>query len=175
MEASTAMFVRKISIVITLFTLTCAVFAQDGNRGTADVTINGKKISINYGRPSLRGRNMLSQATVGTVWRLGMDKPTVIESAANLAVSGKELQAGKYSLWMKKTGDTSWIVGFHPTIPDWGVPVLREGYIAELPVKLEKTEDSAEQLTISLANKQNKAELTIHWGTSEFVGSFDVK
>lgn len=169
------MFLRKISLILAFLALACSVFAQESNRGTAEITINGKKISINYGRPSLHGRDLLSQAPVGTVWRLGMNEPTTIETAADLTVGGKAVTAGKYSLWMKRISDESWIVAFHPTVPRWGKPELTTGYIAELPVQIVKAGEPADLLTVSLANKQSDVQLTIHWGSSEFVGSFSMK
>ena len=48
------------------------VFAQSP-RGTAEAMVGGAKVSIEYGRPSLQGRDMLGQVTAGMVWRLGAD------------------------------------------------------------------------------------------------------
>ena len=153
----------------------CTLFAHADNRGTVEAIINSKKVSINYGRPSMKGRDLLSLAPVGMVWRLGMNEATEIESTGNLIVAGKELKAGKYSLWVKKTGEDSWILAFHPKTGIWGRPALTEGYVAELPLKLEKTPESVEQLTINLAAENGEAVIRIHWGTSVLVGSFGVK
>lgn len=169
------MFFRKYWISLALLSIASVALAQGGSRGTATVTIGGKQISIDYGRPSLGGRDMLAQATVGTVWRVGMNQPTVIETAANLSVGGKEVKAGKYSLWMKKTSEANWTLAFHPTVPNWGKPELTEGYVAETSMKLGKAPNSVDLLTISLAAQGNKALMTVHWGGSEFTGSFDVK
>jgi hypothetical protein len=160
--------------VIALVGLATLALSQ-GNRGTAEVTIKGKKISINYGRPTLRGQDPLSRLPVGGVWRLGMNQPTQIDSGADLTVAGKEIKAGKYSLWVRRTGEQSWLLAFHSTVPAWGVPELKEGYVAELPLKLASTSESAEQLTISLAEDKGQAAVKIHWGTAQLTGSFGVK
>jgi hypothetical protein len=104
--------------------LVCGSFGQD--RSSTAVTINGKKVSIDYGRPSLKGRDMLGQVTGGTVWRLGSNKATEISSTGDLVVGEKVLKAGKYSLWAKKT-DNGWLLMFHPQTGIWGAPVLTEG------------------------------------------------
>ena len=166
---------RNIAPIIMMLCLTVSVLAQDPNRGTAEATIHGKKITIDYGRPSWGGTDRLAQAPVGMVWRLGMNKPTVIETAGDLVVAGKELKAGKYSLWAKRTGEDSWILAFHPEIPGWGVPVKTSGFVAELPLKSGKATDTAEQLTISLADTKGKGMVKIHWGTALLMGTFDVK
>jgi hypothetical protein len=152
-----------------------AVAQMNAARGAAEVTIKGKKITIDYGRPSLKGRDIFSMVQPGMVWRLGMNQATHIETAADLVVAGKEVKAGKYTLWLKKTGADSWTLAFHPKTGVWGMPELKEGYIAELPLKTEKVADSAEQLTISLADNKGKAAIKIHWGTAALTGSFDVK
>jgi hypothetical protein len=160
---------------LVVLCLASPLMAQmSGNRGTAEATIKGKKVSINYGRPSLKGRDMLGQAKPGMVWRLGMNQPTTLETSGDLVVAGKELKAGKYSLWAKKS-DSGWLLAFHPTVPNWGVPELKEGYVAELPLKAEKVGEAAEQLTIAVLDDKGKGWIKIHWGTDVLAGSFDVK
>lgn len=144
-------------------------------RADAEATIKGKKISINYGRPALKGRDFLAQAPVGTVWRVGMNDATEITTAADLMIGDKELKAGKYSLWVRRTGEDAWTLAFHPKTGVWGAPPLKEGYAAELPLKLEKAADSMEMLTISLADAKGEGEIKIHWGTALMRGTFGVK
>ncbi|MCA1556031.1 MAG: DUF2911 domain-containing protein [Acidobacteria bacterium] len=177
-----------------LLVLTCASCAQAQNsnmstpgaatpmaqqtapgRADAEATIKGKKISINYGRPSLKGRDLLAQAPVGTVWRVGMNAATEIKTAADLMIGDKELKAGKYSLWVRRTGEDAWTLAFHPKTGVWGAPPLKEGYVAELPLKLEKVADSMEMLTISLTDAKGEGEIKIHWGTALMSGKFGVK
>jgi len=159
--------------VLALSLAASVVMAQA--RGTAEVTIKGKKISIDYGRPSLGGRDLVSLAPVGTVWRLGNNMSTSITTEADLVVGGTTLKAGKYSLWTKKTGPDTWTLNFHPKTGVWGAPPLTEGFVAETPLKTAKVGESAEQLVISLTDNKGKAVITIHWGTAELIGAFDVK
>jgi hypothetical protein len=166
--------------LLSLALVACLVYPAVGqNRGTADATINGKKVSVEYGRPSLGGRDfqkdILSQASVGMVWRLGMNQPTSITSAGDLVVGGKTLKAGKYSLWAKKTGDQSWVLEFHPQVPGWGDPPLTEGFAAEAPLKYSKSSTNTEQLTMTLAANKGSADLTISWGDAKLSSSFGVK
>ena len=169
------MSLRKFAITFLVLTLAIACAAQQAKRGTAEATINGKKVSISYGRPSLQGRDMLAQATPGTVWRVGMNEATEITTDGTLVVDGKELKNGKYTLWVRKTGDNTWTLAFHPKTGVWGRPPLTEGYAAETPLTLSKASDSAEQLVIDLADKSGAAEIKIHWGTALLTGTFGVK
>ena len=169
------MRLRKLLLCVTMICLAASVWAQDSIRGTTEVTIKGKKISINYGRPSLKGRDLLSLAPVGTVWRLGMNQATQIETEADLMVGSTEVKAGKYTLWLKKTGANTWTLNFHPKTGVWGVPELKEGYVAELPLTFAKATDSAEQVTITLSDNKGKAGIKIQWGTLSLTGSIGVK
>ena len=144
------------------------------SRGKARTVVNGQRLTVDYGRPVLRDRDMLSMAFPGMVWRLGMDQATEIESEGNLVIADKTITPGRYSLWAKKVGESEWTLGFHPKTGIWGQPELRSGYVAELPLKLETVTESAERLTIKLSEVCNRAVIDIEWGTSRLRGSFGV-
>lgn len=170
------MKLRKLIPCIVALCLAAPALAQmSGERGKAEATVKGKKITIDYGRPSLQGRDMLSQAKPGMVWRLGMNQATQIDTDGDLTVAGKTLPAGKYTLWAKKVGDASWVLAFHPKTGIWGAPEMKEGFVAELPLKMATAKDSADQLTISLADMKGQAGIRIQWGTALLTGSFGVK
>lgn len=169
---------RKIWIGLTLIAvLCCSVWAQGGgDRGTTEATVDGKTVSINYGRPDLKGRDIFGWAKVGQVWRLGKNQATEISSTGDLEVGGTELKAGKYSLWAKKTGANTWTLNFHPKTGIWGTPELTEGYVASLPLKMNKVSDASEPLTIALEPASgDNVKVKIHWGTAELSGEFKVK
>src|SRR5947207_13074417 len=119
---------RSILSIITLFGCVACVIGQSPKflpQATTDAVINGKKISITYGRPSingpaLAGRDLFSVAPVGFVWRFGRDEATFIESSGKLNVGGKELPDGKYTLWARRLGEDKWVISFHPRMEENG-------------------------------------------------------
>jgi hypothetical protein len=156
--------------------LATACFAQGGgDRGASEVTVGATKISVTYGRPELKGRDLISQAPVGTVWRLGKNQATELETTGSLDVAGTTVAAGKYSLWAKRVSDTEWHLAFHPKTGIWGAPPLTEGYVAELPLKLSTGASPVELLSISLANNDGKAQVKIEWGKMVLTGAIGVK
>jgi hypothetical protein len=161
-------------LVAIAFFVVCGVtlLAQGRNRGAAEVTLAGKKISIDYGKPALEGRDMVSLAKPGTVWRIGMNQATEITSEHALMVGGKRLGAGKYSLWARKTGENSWMLAFHPRTGISGLPEMRDGFVAETPLKSESSAERAELLKISLNSTGKDINIEIHWGTSKLLGTF---
>ena len=164
------------SIAVFMIALALAIpAASQGTRGKAEATVKGKKITIDYGRPSLQGRDMLGMAKPGMVWRLGMDEATEIQTTATLVIAGKELKPGKYSLWAKKTSATDWTLSFHTTTGVWGDPPLESGYAATMPLSVAKAPASTEQLTISVADKAGDAAITIKWGTATLTRTVGVK
>jgi Protein of unknown function (DUF2911) len=171
------MKLRKLWAAVLVLGVAAACAAQQpaGERGTAEATVNGKKVAISYGRPNLNGRDLLAQAQTGMVWRLGMNQANEITTDGTLVVDGKDLSAGKYTLWVRKTGADTWTLAFHPKTGVWGAPPLREGYAAETPLKLDKATDSAEHLEIALTDNKGTAQIKIHWGTALLTGSFGVK
>ncbi len=171
---------KKLILCAALICALAAVAFAQGNRGTAEVTIKGKKISIDYGRPPL-GSHSVSELRVGDVWRVGMNQATRIETAADLGVGSTTVKAGTYTLWIKRTGESSWVLAFHPKTegapgkPLWGAPPQTTGFIAETPLKLEKAKTSDDEVTITLADVKGKASFKVQWGMDVLVGSFDVK
>jgi len=179
LEEMQKMVFRRILLSAAILCLAASALAQ-GNRGTADVTIKGKKISIDYGRPHL-GSHSVSELPAGAVWRLGMNEATRIETAANLSIGGQIVKAGTYTLWVRRTGENTWTLAFHQKLEGpngrrlWGEPPMTEGFIAEIPLKLETAPASVDQVTISLAEGKGKGWVKIQWGKDLLTGSFDVK
>jgi len=173
------MNLKKLALCAAILCAIAAVAIAQGNRGTAEATIKGKKILIDYGRPPLGGHSV-AELPVGGVWRLGMNEATRIETAADLGVGAATVKAGTYTLWVKRTGDNAWALAFHPKTEAngrklWGAPPQTSGFIAETPLKLTKAKDSVDQVTITLADAKGKAAFKVQWGTDVLAGSFDVK
>lgn len=170
------MSLRRITLCLFALCLTVPAFAQmNAAREKTSATVKGKTVTITYGSPSWGGQDRLGAAPTGTIWRLGMNQATEIESTGDLVVGDKTLAAGKYSLWAKKTGDNSWSLLFHPKTGIWGAPALKEGFVAETPLKLKTGAEHAEKLVISLTDTKGKAGIEVHWGTAVLSGDFGVK
>ena len=95
-----------------------SVFAQSREeitRGRADATIGGARVSIDYGRPELKGRSfsdLTSQLPADRMWRAGMNQVTTLSTDKPVSIGGTELPAGKYSLYVHvpESGDWSLVV-----------------------------------------------------------------
>ncbi len=162
-----------------LMALAGTALAQRNPRGSAELTLNGKKISVEYGKPSLNGRT--AQDLLGRLkpgghpWRLGADKSTTFSTEADLDFSGVTVPKGEYSIWVRKDEGNAFKLVFNKQHGQWGTEYDGAQDLTSVPLKEEKEEKAAEQVTIELENEAGGGEITIHWGTLELATAFKVK
>ena len=146
-----------------------AAFAQSP-RGTAEATVGGADVSIEYGRPSLKGRDMLAQATDGMVWRLGADASTTLTTSGDLDFGGTKIAAGSYSLFARKSGN-GWTLLVNSQTGQWGTEHDASQDIAEIPLMVHPGE-AREQFTVVLHGNGNDGMLHFEWGESVLMAMF---
>ena len=155
--------------------LAATVIAQDvipldrvikSQRGTVTQKIANTDISIEYGRPVARGRELYgSLVPYGRIWHPGANDATSMTVSRDIEINGKPLRKGSYSLWTIPGPETwtfmfskEWDV-FHTSYPGQHNDALR------LEVKPE-TGAHMETLTYYFPVVDGKdATLRFHWGT----------
>ena len=171
--------IRKTAILVLLTLLTAAVaFSQRNPRATSKVDIAGKFVMIEYGRPSMKGRDLLALAEVGKVWRMGADKSTTYTSDARLSFGKMAVPVGSYSLWLKKVGDQSFELAFNKQIGQWGTQYSGSiDDVASIPMTFSEGSEPIEVFTLSLTRgaKANAGELMLQWGKAILKAPFTVK
>lgn len=69
------------------------------------------KISIDYSSPAVKGRKIFGEIEkYGVTWRAGANAQTIIEFSTGVNVGGKNLRAGKYSIFITPTESGDWTV-----------------------------------------------------------------
>jgi hypothetical protein len=145
--------------------------AQAAERGAAKATIGAASVSIDYGRPSLKGRDPLKMLQPGQVWRIGADAPTTIESNVDLDFGGTRVAKGKHILLAKLVEPGKWALVVSGKSAFQYEPGAR---IAEVPIELSEATDSVELVTIQVSNKDGKGVMEIAWGKMRLTASFAV-
>jgi hypothetical protein len=142
-----------------------SAWAQGSPAGQAKVTLNGKSISIDYGRPSLRGRDMLGRLEIGSTWRMGANDDTTLTTDVKLSFGGVEVPAGTYVLTAKRTSQDQ-----------WQLLVTGSASATPLEVPLTKTElpESVEMFTIELRGQGSEGRFQMQWGTTALQAPFTV-
>jgi hypothetical protein len=111
--------------LLVLFSVFAMSFAnaQEKPKSTAEKatgTINGAKIEINYGSPSVRERKIWGELVpFDQVWRAGANDATTFETDKDLTIEGLKLPAGKYSFFVIPN-KTECIVIFNKVVKQWG-------------------------------------------------------
>ena len=146
---------ERIALAALFLAASLPALAQNA-RGEAKATVSGKSVSIDYGRPSLRGRDMLGKAEVGTPWRMGADASTTLKTEADLDFSGVKVPKGDYTLQATKVEATQWTLN---------VLGKDEAKVATIPLASRTLPASVEMFTIELKGEKDKGEFSMSWGT----------
>ena len=159
--------------------LAAVAVAQSNPRGTSSLVINGKTVSVEYGRPSLKGRTtdaLLGGLQPGGVWRLGADTSTTFKTQIDLAFGDVTVPAGEYSIWMQRQDENSWKLLFDKQHGQWGEPTADPSQcFASVPLKESKPAKSVDMVTLTLRKAGGGGTLLIQWGTLETTASFTAK
>jgi Protein of unknown function (DUF2911) len=156
---------KRLAILAAGVLAAAPAFAQNP-RGEAKATVAGKAVAIDYGRPSLKGRDMLGQAQVGQAWRLGADSATTLKTDADLSFGSVAVPKGEYTLKATKVAEGQWQLN---------VVHKDETKVADIPLTASKLDASVEQFTIDLTGEKDKGELKLRWGTTSLATSFTAK
>ena len=125
----------------------------------AEGTIDGVKVKIDYSQPSAKGRTMLGGIEAyGKVWRTGANEATIFETDKDIKVEGKELKAGKYSLFIVP-GEKEWEFILNSETGQWGIKKGGDANfdptknVITFKVKPAKSASLTEQLTYAVTDK----------------------
>ena len=192
------MKVRLTAVAAVLYLATTALAQAETPRGTASATVGGKKVTIEYGRPALKGRTideLIQKLPEDRMWRAGDNQVTTLSTEGDITIGGKSIPAGKYSVYVNAPATGDWSIAINSDLriplgklwdkaPDnmknepW--PHL-EGYqkniatkeVARAPMKSATAGSAAELFTVDLKPAATGATLTLAWGDRSW--SLDVK
>jgi hypothetical protein len=131
---------------------------------TAEVTLKNKKITIDYSRPSLKGRKVGQElAPYGKVWRTGANEATALNTEIDLNIGGVKVPAGKYTLYTLPSEGT-WKLIINKQTGQWGTKYDESQDLARVDMKKSPLQQPVEQFTISFDKKnENSANLNLDW------------
>lgn len=102
------------SIGMLCLTVPACAQVKASERGSVSQTVDGTVITVDYGRAQVRGRENVFGSVIhaGDVWTPGANWATTLELSKPVKLNGRDVAAGKYSLWMI-TGPGDWTVYLH--------------------------------------------------------------
>jgi hypothetical protein len=147
-------------------------------RDSLKATVAGSEISVNYGRPSKRGRvlfNGLGDMKWGMVWRTGANEATAFTTSKALDFGGKAVPAGKYTLWTKIEENGKWELIVNKQTGQWGTAYDAKQDLVRIPMTATNTNPLVEKMEIQVKPAGKGGEIVIMWDTYKAVAPFTVK
>jgi hypothetical protein len=156
-------------------TLLAGVFTAGAQRPrqspheTVSASVGGKRITIVYGRPYVKGREVWSGslAPYGKVWRTGADEATLLALEGDIMLGSLHVPAGAYTLFTIP-GETEWTIIVNKMVGQWGLKYDESKDLGRIKVPAAKAAAPVEQVTIGISGVEgNKATLKIAWAGAE--------
>jgi DUF2911 family protein len=145
-------------------------------RDTARATIGAVALSVDYGRPLLRGRTLLGDViSYDRVWRTGANAATQFTTSAPVTLAGLALPAGTYTLWTAPHRHGVDLIVNRQT-GQWGTEYSRARDLGVAPMKVDSVATPVEKFTISIEPRDPKhGTLAMAWGTFHWTAPIGVQ
>ena len=168
------------ALISGLAALACAVTAAAQGRVlsppmSASVTIAGKKLRVDYGAPSMRGRKIMGYLVpYGEVWCAGANDATTLTTDADLEIAGLKVPKGSYTLWAVP-GKTEWTLIVNRQTGQWHTEYNEDRDLGRVKINVKTLPSPVERFRIQLAGAgANKGTLSLIWETTEAWAQFSV-
>jgi len=154
---------KKISFLALALFFINFLNAQEKPTSTKEMVsgkINGATITINYGSPSVRAREIWGKLVpFNQVWRAGANDATTFETDKDLTIEGSKLPAGKYSFFVIPN-EKECVIIFNKEAKQWGAYKYDE---KQDQLRVTVKQKAAETMTEKLVYTINKDAIVLSW------------
>lgn len=174
---------RTIAVLAVLLLIVAAVVprAQFGRRRispheSTEGTVDGAKLSIEYGRPSVRGRQIFgSLVPYDIIWCPGADEATMLTTNRALQFEGVKLPAGEYSLWILPT-ESEWTLVFNSEAHTFHTNHRARADVGKVPLQKEALSNPVEMLTFAIEPNRSApgGSIVMTWAKTKVSAPFTV-
>jgi hypothetical protein len=131
-------------------------------RDTSRASLGATTISVEYSRPSRRGRTIWGDVVPwGRVWRLGADVATHVQFSGDVRIGDADVAAGRYTLWMLpvESGESQLIVS--KAVNVFGTQYNPANDLVRIPLRRDNEPSASrqERLTIDVSDGR----LRVRW------------
>ncbi|WP_258540845.1 DUF2911 domain-containing protein [Parvicella tangerina] len=147
-----------------IFGATAQELPQASPRGKIEQTVGLTNISIDYSRPSVKGRKIFGEVVpFNEIWRLGANASTKITIDQYLKFGDQILKPGTYSMFAYPS-EKKWEIHFNTVVEQWGTSEYDETKNAVSVVAKTQEAPLKESLEISIENLTiNSGSIVIRW------------
>lgn len=167
--------VLSATVLLFFFALALPHTASAQERGSEEVraspnatvsqTIGTTVVSITYGRPGVKGRQVFGGLeSWGEVWRTGANESTAITFSDDVTIEGETVEAGTYSLYSIPRENGEWTVIINSNL-SWGTQYDASQDVIRVDVQAEEA-PMRDWFMIYFRNlSESSAECVLHWDT----------
>lgn len=117
---------------------------------TTETVIGGKRITISYNTPSMRGRKIMGGLVpYGKVWRTGANAATTLVTEADLNIGGLLVPKGTYTIYTLPN-ETDWKLIINKQTKQWGTVYNEDQDLGRVPMQLKQTSAPVEKFAIAI-------------------------
>ena len=140
------------------------------------LVINDKRLSVNYSRPSMRGRKIMgSVVPYGVVWRTGANAATSFVTQTDIVVSGVKIPRGSYTLYTLPSSK-QWKLIFNKQTGQWGTVYNEKLDLVRIPLNKKNLKQLVEKFTITLERTPEKSGvMKLVWEKTQLSVDFQLK
>lgn len=170
--------IRFLAIAILAAGLTLPAMSQQpilSPRDSSEITIGGKKIRVNYGRPSMRGRTIMGGLVpYNKVWRTGANEATAFVTETDLEFNGVVVARGSYTLYTLPSAD-QWKLIINKQTGQWGTVYNPDLDLVRIPLEKDTLKEPVEKFTMTLRrNGSDGGTLILEWERTGLSATFKV-
>ena len=142
---------------------------------STSVMIAGKKIQVDYGAPSMRGRKIMGDLVpYGEVWCAGANDATTLITSADLEIAGLKVPKGSYTLWTIP-GKTEWTLIVNKQTGQWHTEYDPSRDLGRVKINVKSLSAPVERFRIELAAAgANQGRMSLIWEKTEAWAPFSV-
>jgi len=135
-----------------------------------ETVIDGKKLSIAYSSPLMRGRKIMGGLVpFGAVWRTGADNATTFQTGADLVIgdNGLKVPKGTYTIYTLPSRN-EWQLIVNKQTGQWGTEYSQRQDLGRVKMNVAQTPAPVERFKIELSSTgPKKGLLKMTWERTE--------
>lgn len=156
-------------------------------RDSVSATVGGTTLSVNYGRPSMRGRAVFGGLVpYDRVWRTGANEATAFTTSAPVTLGATTVPAGSYTLYSLpkavsvdcaegQDGPAAGELAVNRQTGQWGTQYDQSQDLARVPMHGCRLSAPVEQFAISIVpSGSDGGVIRLEWETSRYSIPFKV-
>ena len=135
---------------------------------TANVSVAGGSITINYNSPQMRGRKIMGALVpYGKVWRTGANPATTIITTVPLKFGTLVVPAGTHTIYSLPSAD-AWQLIINNQTGQWGLTYTQSMDLGRIPMLAKPMAAPQEGMSLSFENTTaTSTELHMRWETTD--------